>query len=677
MDHPQVAKRVLADVGGPENISAAAHCATRLRLVLVDPKKVDQKALDDDIDVKGTFTAGGMYQIIIGPGDVDVVYDHLIKDGGVHEVSKDEAKQVAAQKDPIVMRFIKTIADIFVPILPALIAGGLMMAINNVLTAAGLFGEKSVVEMFPAVADYAALINMISSAAFAFLPVLVAYSAVKRFGGNVYLGAAMGAAMVSSSLVNAYNAVAVTAAGKMVYWNLFGLQVAQVGYQGQVIPVLVVAWLLAFIEKNFHKIFKGTVDFLLTPLLTMLVTGFLAFVIVGPITRVGAEWITTGLQWLYTTAGPFGGLIFGLVYSPIVVTGLHQSFPAVELPLINSGVGDFIFPIASMANVAQGAACLAVFLRAKDAKLKGMSGASAASALFGITEPAIFGVNLRLRWPFFIGLACAGIASTLIALFNVRALALGAAGLIGFVSIKPADIPMYLVAMAVSFALSFGANLFYASTRGKESIAGAKADETDAENLADEEAAAEAAALAARGADAPVEIPAEAATDFGISAPIRGTAVPLTAVNDETFASGMLGKGAAIQPSEGPVVSPVDGEVIVAFPTGHAYALRSASGVEVLIHVGMDTVRLEGKHFHPAVRKGQKVRRGDVLATVDWAAVKEAGYDLTTPVVVSNSKKMADVQVLVTGPVTAGQQFIEVKPKQATPAATAAAPASV
>jgi len=659
MDHAQVARRVLAAVGGPDNISAAAHCATRLRLVLVDQTRVDQAALDSDADVKGTFVAGGMFQVIIGPGDVDVVYDRMIADG-VHEVSKDEAKQVAAERDNIVVRFIKTIADIFVPILPALIAGGLMMAINNVLTADGLFGPKSLVKMFPAIADYAAMINMISSAAFAFLPVLVGFSAVKRFGGNVYLGAAMGAAMVSSDLANAWSAVALASEGKLQYWHVFGLDVAKIGYQAQVIPVLAVSWLLVFVEKRLHKIFKGTADFLLTPLFTMLITGFLAFVVVGPITRVGADGITNGLQWIYTTAGPLGGLIFGLVYSPIVVTGLHQSFPAVELPLISAGVGDFIFPIASMANVAQGAACLAVFLKARDAKLKGMSGASAMSALFGITEPAIFGVNLRLRWPFFIGITAAAIGGTLIALFNVRAMALGAAGIIGFVSIKPSDIPMYLVSMAITFSLSFGAALFYASTRGKASIAGARVDETLEEEAADNLAVAAPALVAA------AELPAAAVTDYSVTAPVAGKAIALSEVNDKTFASGMLGAGAAIIPSGGPVVSPVDGKVIVAFPTGHAYGLRSASGVEVLIHIGMDTVQLKGQHFTPKVTVGQTVRRGDVLAQVDWAAVAAAGFDLVTPVVVSNTKKLGSVEASAPGEVTVGERLLVVSPKLAT-----------
>ena len=673
MDHPVVASRVLAAVGGPDNISAAAHCATRLRLVLADHELVDQAALDNDPDVKGTFLAGGMYQIIIGPGDVDLVYDDMVKRGGVREVSKDEAKQVAAEKDNVLIRLIKTIADIFVPILPALIAGGLMMAINNVLTAQGLFGPQSVVDMVPAIADYANLINMISAAAFAFLPVLIGFSATKRFGGNVYLGAAMGAAMVSPQLTNAWVAAEAAAEGTIQYWNLFGLQVAQVGYQAQVIPVLFVSWLLCFIEKRFHKILKGTADFLLTPLFTMLITGFLAFIVVGPLTRLLAQGITDGLSWIYATAGPLGGLIFGLLYSPIVVTGLHQSFPAVELPLIAEG-GSFIFAIASMANVAQGAVTLAVFLKARDAKLKGISGASAASALFGITEPAIFGVNLRLRWPFFIGIAAAGIGGALIALFNVKAIALGAAGLVGFVSIRPQDIPLFWVSQAITFALAFGGAFVYASTRGKASIAGAAAGDLD-----EQEQRAEANALAAhdeadeaQGVAVPVvELPEEAAHDYAVTVPVQGRAIALTDVNDPTFASGKLGPGAAVVPTEGPVVSPVDGEVLVAFPTAHAYALRSASGVDVLIHIGMDTVQLKGQHFYPKVVKGQKVRRGDVLAEVDWAAVSAAGYDLTTPIVVSNAKKLASVEVTGTlGEAQPGDDFLRATPKPAEQPAT-------
>ena len=478
MDHARVAADVITYLGGAENINAAAHCATRLRLVLADMDKVDQKALDADPDLKGTFMAGGMYQIIVGPGDVDLVFKEMVTSGHVREVSKDEAKQEAAQSGNLFTRFIKMIADIFVPILPALIAGGLMMAINNVLTAEGLFGDQSLVQRWAWLTDYADLINMVSSAAFAFLPVLVGFSATKRFGGNVYLGAAMGAAMVSTSLTNAYTIAQAQAEGTIEVWHLFGLSVDKIGYQAMVIPVLCVAWILSTIEKWLHKRLSGTADFLLTPLITILVTGFLTFVIVGPLTRQLSDGITHGLDWVYNALGPVGGFLFGLVYSPIVVTGLHQSFPAVEIPLLpqNGGVGDFIFPIASMANVAQGAVALAVFFRTRDAKMKGLAGAGGVSAVFGITEPAIFGVNLRLRWPFFIGMASAAVGAAGVALFNVRGAALGAAGFVGFVSIKTDDIPIYVALELLTFVLAFGATLAYASTRGKASLAGA-ADE--------------------------------------------------------------------------------------------------------------------------------------------------------------------------------------------------------
>ncbi len=682
MDHARVARDVVTYLGGADNIDAAAHCATRLRLVINDMDKVDQAALDKDPDLKGTFLAGGMFQIIVGPGDVDQVFDHMVKDHSVREVSKDEAKEEAAKSGNLFSRFIKMIADIFVPILPALIAGGLMMAINNVLSAEGLFGEKSLVDQLGWLKDYAALINLISAAPFAFLPVLVGFSAAKRFGGNVYLGAAMGAAMVSTSLLSAYDMAKEAAANNFwLYqgigtncaltdasciadlsakgsipaastWYLFGIHVDKIGYQAMVIPIICVAFIMSVIEKWLHKRLSGTTDFLLTPLITMLVTGFLTFVAVGPLTRQLSMWITDGLNWTFNTLGVIGGLVFGLFYSPIVVTGLHQSFPAVEIPLLpqNGGAGDFIFPIASMANVAQGAAALAVFLRTRDAKMKGLAGAGGMSAIFGITEPAIFGVNLRLRWPFFVGMGAAAIGSAGVALLNVRGSALGAAGFVGFVSIRTEDIPMYLVLEVITFAIAFAGALFYASTpKGKASLAG------------DDGAPADGAAAQA----APVEIPAEAAHDLTVTAPIKGRSVPLSEVADPTFSQGLLGPGMAIVPDSGPVVSPVDGEVLVAFPTGHAYGLRSASGVELLIHVGMDTVKLDGKGFTPHVKAGDKVRRGTPLVDVDWAAIKAAGYETVTPVVVSNATKFGGVSETSPTEVNLGDAFYSVAPAEA------------
>ena len=673
MDHAKVAGEVVEAVGGASNISAAAHCATRLRLVIADESKINQQALDDNEDLKGTFAAGGMFQIIVGPGDVDQVYDHMVADHGVREVSKDEAKEEAEAGGNIFSRFVKMIADIFVPILPALIAGGLLMALHSVLTAKGLFGEQSVIQMFPVMTDYDALINLVSSAAFASLPVLVGFSAAKRFGGNTYLGAAMGAAMVSPSLLSAYSMTDAAAAAKFwaytdqsSVWNLFGLEVTKVGYQAMVIPTLVVTWIMCLIEKSLHKVLKGTADFLLTPLITLLVTGFLAFVIVGPVTRELSNYLTYGINWAYTTLGVFGGLIFGFFYSAIVVTGLHQSFPAIEIPLLpsNGGVGDFIFPIASMANVAQGAAALAVFFKTRDAKLKGLAGAGGVSAVFGITEPAIFGVNLRLRWPFYCAMVASAIGSAGVALLNVRGQALGAAGFVGFVSIIPKSIPAYLALEVLVFVLSFGFTFAYAMTRGKADMEGRAP--------AKKEAVVAAAVAVPAGGAAPAAAPAaapsfsdEAKADLSVASPLAGTVVPLEQVKDESFAKGMLGPGIGIEPADGLVVAPFDGTVTVAFPTGHAYGLKSASGVQVLIHVGMDTVKLDGKGFTPRVAKGDVVRRGDVLAEVDLDVIRAAGYETITPVVVTNKKKFGAVTPLASGQVLRGDQLLEVAPKEA------------
>ena len=665
MDHSRVAKDILTYVGGPGNIDAAAHCATRLRLVLNDVRRVDQKALDKDPDLKGTFTAGGMFQIIVGPGDVDFVFSEMVAKGDVKEVSKDEAREAGAKKGNPASILIKTIADIFVPILPALIAGGMMMALNNVLTAEGLFGSQSLVQRWPRLGDYANLINMISSGAFAFLPILVGYSSAKRFGGNVYLGAAMGAAMVSTSLlpassisdetarVNFWNYQA-TISNAADHWTLFGMHIDKIGYQSMVIPVLCVTWILSVIEKWLHKRLSGTTDFLLTPLTTLLLTGFLAFVVIGPITREMSNWITDGLAWTYNALGALGGAFLGMTYSPIVVTGLHQSFPAIELPLIaemnNGGSGSFIFPIASMANVAQGAAALAVSFKTRDAKMKALAGAGGASAVVGITEPAIFGVNLRLRWPFFIGIGVASLGGAAVALLHIHSQALGAAGFMGFASIVPQDIPKYLFLEATVFVLAFSAAFAYGSTRGRASLASA----ADGEN----ESTLETEVPAGRVA---VELPKGANEDFVITSPVQGRAVTLSEVKDQTFSSGMLGPGGAIAPTEGPVVSPIDGEVLVAFPTGHAYGLRSASGVELLIHVGMDTIELGGKYFRPRVKAGETIRRGQVLVDVDWIEVAKAGYETMTPIVVSNAAAFISVSEMLTGDVERGDALYSVE----------------
>ena len=638
MDHKQVATRVLNALGGEDNVVGVAHCATRLRVVVKDNGGIDKQALDNDPDLKGTFEAGGMFQVIVGPGDVNVVFQEMTQQATKDiAVSTDKLKDIAANSGNWFSRAIRVLADIFVPLIPILVGGGLLMAINNVLTQPGLFGNQSIIEMYPAWEGAAGLINTLASAPFAFLPVLVGFTATKRFGGNEFLGAGIAMAMVMPDLVNGYSVAAAMEDGTMTYWDIFGFDVAQAGYQGSVLPILVISWVLATLEKFFHSKLKGTVDFLVTPVLTLLITGFITFVALGPVLRWAGDQLAYGLANVYDFTGPFGGLLFGLVYAPIVITGLHQSFPPVETMLWTQG-GSFIFPIAAMSNIAQGGATLAVYFLAKSAKLKGLAGASGVSALFGITEPALFGVNLRLRWPFYVAICASAIGGALVALFNVLATALGAAGFIGFVSIQGSSVPAYLLICVITLVVSLASAYIY----GRVLISRNGTIDPDEDATA---AQPESSITSASTAHEPAALPADDATM--IVSPLQGTAVELNQVSDPMFAAGKLGAGMAIEPEIGKLLSPIDGKVTVTFPSGHAYAVRGkdadGNNIDILMHIGFDTVNLKGKHFIPHVQKGDEVKAGDLLAEFDIAAIKAAGYPLTPPVVVSNSKKLGPI----------------------------------
>ncbi|WP_196241802.1 sucrose-specific PTS transporter subunit IIBC [Lactiplantibacillus plantarum] len=636
MNHQEVADRVLNAIG-KNNIQAAAHCATRLRLVIKDESKIDQQALDDDADVKGTFETNGQYQIIIGPGDVDKVYDALIAKTGLKEATPDDIKAVAAagQKKNPLMDFLKVLSDIFIPIVPALVAGGLLMALNNVLTAKHLFMAKSVVEVYPGLKGIAEMINAMASAPFTFLPILLGFSATKRFGGNPYLGATMGMIMVLPSLVNGYSVATTMAAGKMVYWNVFGLHVAQAGYQGQVLPVLAVAYILATLEKFFHKHIKGAFDFTFTPMFAIVITGFLTFTIVGPVLRTVSDALTNGLVGLYNTTGWIGMGIFGLLYSAIVITGLHQTFPAIETQLLANVAktgGSFIFPVASMANIGQGAATLAIFFATKSQKQKALTSSAGVSALLGITEPAIFGVNLKMKFPFVFAAIASGIASAFLGLFHVLSVAMGPASVIGFISIASKSIPAFMLSAVISFVVAFIPTFIYA----KRTLG----DDRDQ-----------------------VKSPAPTSTvinvnDEIISAPVTGTSESLKQVNDQVFSAEIMGKGAAIVPSADQVVAPADGVITVTYDSHHAYGIKTTAGAEILIHLGLDTVNLNGEHFTTNVQKGDTVHQGDLLGTFDVAALKAANYDPTVMLVVTNTANYANVERLKVTNVQAGEQLV-------------------
>lgn len=650
MNHKKVAKEVLQALG-EDNIQAASHCATRLRLVLKDNEVVDQTMLENNDDVKGTFIANGQFQIIIGPGDVNNVYTELIKLTGVKEASTEDLKAIAANNKKVnpFMAFIKVLSDIFVPIVPALVAGGLLMAINNVLTSPNLFGAQAVVEMFPNIKDLAAIINLLASAPFAFLPILVGFSATKRFGGNPYLGAAMAMAMVMPDLVNGYGVANAMAEGTMPFWNIFGIQVAQAGYQGSVLPILVVAWILATLEKFFHKRIPKAFDFTFTPMLAIIITGFLTFIIVGPIMRGVSDGLTTALVWLYDTTGAIGLGIFGTFYSPIVITGLHQSFPAIETTLLADVAktgGSFIFPIASMANIAQGAACLAVFLLSKNEKQKSLASSASISALLGITEPAIFGVNLKLKFPFICGMIASGVASIFIGLLHVLSVAMGPASVIGFISISAQSIPSFLICATISFVLAFALTFIY----GKKNL-----------GLVNPQ---------------PLKVNSESETDTAPShinksnpvlknqilvAPVDGTIESLKNVNDPVFSTEMMGQGIAIEPSDDHIYAPATGTLTVVYESKHAYGIQTDEGAEVLLHIGIDTVNLAGKHFTTTKKQGDLVKQGDLLGTVDRAAIKDAGYMDTVMMIVTNSSSYSEVSILAQQTVKAGTDILAIK----------------
>lgn len=642
MEHKKVALAIIQALG-EDNFVAIAHCATRLRLVLKDSSTIDQAALDSHDDIKGTFETNGQYQIIIGPGDVNKVCAEMVQLTGIEEATTEELKNVATKgkKQNPIMALAKVLSDIFVPLIPALVAGGLLMAINNVLTSPGLFGPLSVVQMFPAITDFASIINLLASAPFAFLPILVGFSATKRFGGNGYLGAAMAMTMVMPDLVNGYGVANAIAEGTMPYWNIFGLEVAQAGYQGSVLPVLAVSYILANLEQFFHRHIPKVLDFTFTPMLAIILTGFLTFTLVGPVMRTFSDGLTDSLVWLYQTTGAVGLGVFGTFYSTIVITGLHQSFPAIETTLlaeIAKTGGSFIFPVAAMANIAQGAATFAVLLITKDEKQKSLASSAGISAMLGITEPAIFGVNLKLKYPFIFGMVGAGISSIFIGLFHVLAVSMGPAGVIGFISISAVKVPSFLICAAISFAVAFGLTLVY----GKKQMTLLSKPEVE-----------QTVATTIEGA---VEVGTEI-----VASPVSGQFVDLKTVNDPVFSSEMMGKGVAIIPESNEVYAPVDGTLSVVYETKHAYGIVTEQGAEILIHIGIDTVNLAGQHFTTNKQSGDVVKKGDLLGTFDVAAIKEAGYDSTVMMIVTNTNQYSEVNPVTEGSLANGATVIKMK----------------
>ncbi len=614
MDYKQTAAEILTQIGGRENLVSAAHCATRLRLVIADNAKCSKQALEDVDGVKGVFEASGQLQLIIGTGTVNKVYDEFIALAGVSAASKEDVKRAAASKGNPFQRFIKTLGDIFVPIIPAIVASGFLMGIMeslNFLINNGYLSLSTESALF-------VLANMFSNTAYVFLPVLIGFSAARVFGGNPFLGGVIGMIMVHPNLQNAWTMTG----GVEQYLDVFGLwQVPYVGYQGHVISVMIAVFVMCAIEKALHKRVPAMLDLFVTPLVSVFVTGFLTMTIIGPVFNMVESSIISGIQALIAIPFGIGSLLMGALYAPTVVSGIHHMYSIIDLGQIQQFGLTYWLPLASAANIAQGAAALAVALKTRDSKLKSMALPSSLSAFMGITEPAIFGVNMRFFKPFICACIGGGLGAMFASISGLGASGTGVTGIFGILLCLHAPVKyvlMFVIAAASSFALTW---LFgYKDTPRTET------------NAPSSSATA-----------APVSSPTPVSSSIPeVRAPLTGKAVTLQETGDETFAQELLGKGCAIEPSEGLVTAPFDGEVTVLM--GHAVGLMGSNGVEILVHVGIDTVRLEGKHYTPYVKEGDQVRAGQKLLGFDIAAIQKEGYRTITPVIVTNSDDFASVQ---------------------------------
>lgn len=619
MDYRKTAQQICDNIGGRKNIISAAHCATRLRLVIGDNDKCSKEAIEAIDGVKGVFFASGQLQIIFGTGTVNKVYDEFIQIAGISASSREEVRQAASIKTSFWRRAVKTLGDVFIPIIPAIVASGLLVGILEGLC-----------EVYPAMEQSGTytILHLFSNAAFVFLPILIAISAAKVFGGNLYLGAVIGMIMIHPSLQNAYTvATEGVQQTQSVFFGLF--KIDMVGYQGHVIPVIIAVWILAVIEKKLHKIVPEVLDLFVTPLVSVFVTGYLTLSIVGPIFVWAENAILGAIQWMLTLPLGIGSLIMGGLYAPTVVTGIHQMYTAIDIGQLAKYGVTYWLPLASAANVAQGAAALAVGIKSKDKKIKSLALPSSLSAFMGITEPAIFGVNLRFFKPFIAGCIGGGCGALYASLVHLGAKGTGVTGIFGILLCLNQPLQYLIemvIAVGVAFVISF---LIYKDAEPKAATADA-AETAAVENMETTDAVATA------------DTTAETAEET-LTSPVNGTQIPLAEVADETFASEMLGATVAVEPADGKIVAPCDGEVSNIFETGHAVCITTESGGELLIHIGIDTVKMDGKGFTKKVSDGDKVHAGDILVEADLEEIKNAGYQTTTMMILTNTDEFGNV----------------------------------
>lgn len=623
MDYNKTAKEILEHVGGSKNIASAAHCATRLRLVIADNSKMNKEALENVEGVKGVFEASGQLQIILGTGTVNKVFDEFIKIAGITASTKEEAKQAATDKQNWFMRAIKLLGDIFVPIIPAIVASGFLMGIMNSLDFMNSNGFLHI-DTHSSIYVFA---NLFSNIAYTFLQILIAFSAAKAFGANQYLGAVIGMIMIHPSLQNAYT---VATEGVKQTQSVFGglFHIDMVGYQGHVIPVIIAVWILSVLEKKLHKVVPEVLDLFVTPLVSVFVTGYLTLSIVGPI-FVWAENAVLGIiQWMLTLPLGLGSLLMGGLYAPTVVTGIHQMYTAIDIGQLAKYGVTYWLPLASAANVAQGAAALAVGVKSKDKKIKSLALPSSLSAFMGITEPAIFGVNLRFFKPFIAGCIGGGCGALYASLAHLGAKGTGVTGIFGILLCLNQPL-QYLIEMIISVGVAFVISFVIYTDKKAETQTTGNIEATAIENTTNPEVS---------------ENAVDSVSEEVLYSPVKGRVVPLSEVADETFAGELLGTTIAVEPEDGKVTAPCDGEITNIFETGHAVCLTTKTGGELLIHIGIDTVKMDGTGFVKKVADGDQVKAGDVLVEVDLDAVKEAGHPATTMMILANADDFSEVE---------------------------------
>ena len=624
----QEAKDLLAAIGGKENVTAVTHCATRMRFVLGDDKKADVKTIEAIPAVKGTFTNAGQFQVIIG-NDVPIFYNDFTAVSGIEGVSKEAAKSAAKSNQNPVQRVMTTLAEIFTPLIPALIVGGLLLGLQNVLGSIQFsnLGGKTIVEVSKFWEGVNEIVSVISGAIFGFLPVGITWSVSRKMGTSQILGIVLGICLVHPSLLSAYEYAAHKAAGDIPH---FILGFEKVGYQGQVIPALLAGLTLSYLEIFWRKYIPEVISMIFVPLLSLVPAVILSYAVLGPIgwwlggliSGVVLAGLTGSVKWLF-------GAIFGAIYAPFVITGLHHMTNAIDLELVRTAGGTGLWPMIALSNIAQGSAVFAYyFIKRHDEREAQISLPATISAYLGVTEPALFGVNVKYVYPLVAGMSASALSGLLSAVFGVQANSIGIGGLPAILSIKPQYWAIFAIIMIVDIVVAMVLTFLFHKT--------GFLTKTEEDGHAQE---------ALKEASEGLVQPTALAESAEVVSPLAGQVKPLSQATDPVFSSGVMGQGVVIEPSQGELVSPVNGTVTVLFPTKHAVGIVSEEGVEMLMHIGMDTVSLDGKGFVAHVEQGDKVVVGQQLISFDMDVIKEAGLVAETPVIVTNQDDFqADVE---------------------------------